>query len=991
MDALVWDHDHVVLGVQARRDRPEDLSRVVDVHILVHGDRDLRMQIRARQDPQQHVPRLAVPARRHLDEHREHRDPRRDVDVVDLGAAVDLAEAPVEARLHRHRHERLVVGEDGRLHVAIDRVPAPGDRRHLEDRRRAFGALAVAGELAERPLGLTHARRHDALDDDLGLRRDLEVDGLALHELERLAQDARAHLELVVPLVPAAEVGEDLVAGMEPDRERHRCRETALLVLHEVRPVVARRHPEAHLPRSADERANDRLVAHPGVGVLGDGDTGAEVAARVALGVDRNRELRDVGVGAEQLHFLARAVGDDLRAAGHAREHAVGELAHDALRRGPERLRLALAILHQDVAELPAREAREPIQKNRPGAGRAERAGLGDRIDLVVDADQVVAQCGEEVSQVQGHGRLLRRVVATGTLEVKPARPSGRLALLRLVPTSGGLQRDVVAGDIFALDRPPIPGISGGSGGVEFSGGATMAVPAKPNTLTLPYTGKEFLESLDDGREVWIYGERVKNITTHPAFQNCARMLARLYDALHEDHALGRGVLTEPTEWGGFTHRYFRAPTTVAEQVAGRDAIAAWARLTYGWLGRSPDYKAAFLGTLGANAEFYAPYQDNARRWYRYSQERVPFINHAIIHPPVDRNIAPGAPGGPTDVYARVTKETDAGIYVSGAKVVATGSALTHFTFVAHHGLIPVQGKDFAIVFMVPTNAKGVKLICRVSNELRAAVLGSPFDYPLSSRLDENDAIFVMDDVFVPWEDVLVHADVEKANNFFPRTGFLPRALIHGCTRLAVKLDFITGLLIKATEITGTRSFRGVEANIGEVIAWRNMIWGLSDAMAKSADPWTGGCILPAMEPAAAYQVLAPEAYVQVKNLIEKTVASGLIYLNSHARDFKTADLRKYLDLYLKGSGGVDAVERVKLMKLLWDAIGTEFGGRHELYEINYSGSHEEIRRYALFGALGSGQYDRWKQFAETCMAEYDLDGWTAKDLVNARPIGALQ
>ena len=204
--------------------------------------------------------------------------------------------------------------------------------------------------------------------------------------------------------------------------------------------------------------------------------------------------------------------------------------------------------------------------------------------------------------------------------------------------------------------------------------------------------------------------------------------------------------------------------------MAGRDAIAA-GRDHVRLARRSPDYKAAFLGTLGANAEFYAPYQANARRWYRYSQERVPFINHAIIHPPVDRNMAPGAPGGPTDIYARVTKETDAGIYVSGAKVVATGLALTHFTFVAHHGLIPVQGKNFAIVFMVPTNAKGVKLICRVSNELRAAVLGSPFDYPLSSRLDENDAIFVMDNVFVPWEDVFVHADVEKANNFFPRTG----------------------------------------------------------------------------------------------------------------------------------------------------------------------------------------------------------------------------
>src|SRR6185295_12734570 len=193
--------------------------------------------------------------------------------------------------------------------------------------------------------------------------------------------------------------------------------------------------------------------------------------------------------------------------------------------------------------------------------------------------------------------------------------------------------------------------------------------------------------------------------------------------------------------------------------------------------------------------------------------------------------MAPGAAGGATDIYVHVTRETDAGIYVSGAKVVATGSALTHFTFVAHHGLIPVQDKHYACVFMVPTNADGVKLICRVSNEYRAAVLGSPFDYPLSSRFDENDAVFVLDDVFIPWENMFVYQDVDKANNFFPQTGFHPRAMFHGCTRLAVKLDFITGLLIKATEMTGARAFRGVEAILGEVIAWRNLMWSLSDAM----------------------------------------------------------------------------------------------------------------------------------------------------------------
>ena len=301
-----------------------------------------------------------------------------------------------------------------------------------------------------------------------------------------------------------------------------------------------------------------------------------------------------------------------------------------------------------------------------------------------------------------------------------------------------------------------------------------------------------------------------------------------------------------------------------------------------------------------------------------------------------------------------------------------------------------MQDPNFALVFLVPTNAKGVKLICRVSNEQRAAVLGSPFDYPLSSRLDENDAIFIMDDVFIPWEDVFVCGDVEKANTFFPRSGFVPRFQLHGCTRLAVKLDFISGLLIKATETAGTIGFRGVEANIGEVITWRNAMWALSDAMAKGPSPWADGFVLPNSEAGAAYHVLGPEAYVQVKHQIEKTVASSLIYLNSHARDFQTPELRKYLDLYVRGSGGVTAVERVKLMKLLWDAIGTEFGARHELYEVNYSGSHEEIRRFALLGAQASGQADRWKAFADSCMAEYDLDGWTVPDLVNPDDVSVL-
>ena len=140
-------------------------------------------------------------------------------------------------------------------------------------------------------------------------------------------------------------------------------------------------------------------------------------------------------------------------------------------------------------------------------------------------------------------------------------------------------------------------------------------------------------------------------------------------------------------------------------------------------------------------------------------------MNHAIIHPPVDRDKPPDQVA---DVCVHVEKETDAGIYVSGAKVVATGSVLTNYTFIAHHGLIPLQDKKFALVFMVPTNAEGVKFLCRTSYEMTATVMSSPFDQPLSSRLDENDAVFIMDNVFIPWENVFVFGDIEKANNFFP-------------------------------------------------------------------------------------------------------------------------------------------------------------------------------------------------------------------------------
>jgi 4-hydroxyphenylacetate 3-monooxygenase len=509
-----------------------------------------------------------------------------------------------------------------------------------------------------------------------------------------------------------------------------------------------------------------------------------------------------------------------------------------------------------------------------------------------------------------------------------------------------------------------------------------MGRPPQGDTVCRPMTGDEYLESLRDQREVWIYGERVKDVTLHPAFRNQARMVARMYDALH--HPQTKAQLTCKTDTGsaGYTHRFFKASHTVDEMVAARDAIAAWERIGFGWMGRSPGFMAAFTGMLGPNAEFFAPYQANARRWYTETQEKVLFFNHALTTPPVDRRLPPDEM---EDVHLHVVKETDGGLILSGAKNITTNSILSHCSLVASDGVRFIKKKDFALICIVPMNSANIKLICRPSYEMAAGLLGTPFDYPLSSRFDENDATFIFDNVFVPWENVLAYGDLAKCNTYMQATSFFHRGGLQTCTRLAVKLDLIAGLVMKAVEATGTDEFRGVQVNVGEVLNWRHLMWALSDAMARTVTPHNGA-VVPHLDYMMAFRMMGAMAYPKIKEIIHNIVASGLIFQPSSSRDFQSPELRPYLDKYMSSSTG-DAVERVKIMKMLWDAIGTEFAGRHELYERNNYGNHEVIRMHSLFEGRDNGTVNELKTFVETCMADYDLEGWTAPDLINSDDI----
>jgi len=261
-------------------------------------------------------------------------------------------------------------------------------------------------------------------------------------------------------------------------------------------------------------------------------------------------------------------------------------------------------------------------------------------------------------------------------------------------------------------------------------------------------------------------------------------------------------------------------------------------------------------------------------------------------------------------------KERDDGIVVSGAKMLATGSALTHATFVAQNSAVTLdkdKAKDFAIVFIAPMDSPGAKLICRPSYEMNAR---SPFDHPLSSRFDENDAVIIFDNVFVPWENVLVYRDPERANSFYAESRFVNRFTLQAGARLTVKLEMMAGLFAKAIATNGTDSFRGVQAALGEILAWRHLMMAMTTAMCLDPEPAPGGTVVPKSEYASSIKMFASECWPAVRHIFEKQLAGSLLVAPSSFQDLKNAELRPLIDKYYRGSSG-SAEERVKLFKLI--------------------------------------------------------------------------
>jgi 4-hydroxyphenylacetate 3-monooxygenase len=309
--------------------------------------------------------------------------------------------------------------------------------------------------------------------------------------------------------------------------------------------------------------------------------------------------------------------------------------------------------------------------------------------------------------------------------------------------------------------------------------------------------------------------------------------------------------------------------------------------------------------------------------------------------------------------------------------MLATGSVLTHATFVAQNSAVQfAQGKaeDYALVFIVPSSAPRMKLVCRASYEAAAR---SPWDHPLSSRFDENDAVAIFDHVFVPWENVLVYRDIGRATGFYAHSGFMPRYTLQSGTRLAVKLGFLCGLLARGLEANGTAEFRGVRAKLGELIGWRNMIWAITTALCHDTQPGPGDSVVPALEYAALIRLFGTQAFPKAREIFTELLGGAPLVVPSSEKDLLDPELRPVIDRYYRGSVG-DAHDRIKLFKLIWDAVGSEFGSRHAWYEVNYAGNQDQMRLDLARFADIRGQTASFDELVEQCLSDYDLDGWAS-------------
>ncbi len=449
--------------------------------------------------------------------------------------------------------------------------------------------------------------------------------------------------------------------------------------------------------------------------------------------------------------------------------------------------------------------------------------------------------------------------------------------------------------------------------------------------------GSDHLKSLDKDREVFLDGQLITRVADHPAFRNSCLSTASMYDFQAAPENLE--MMTYDIGNGRRANKAWQQAKSYEELVGRREAITAWAELNGGWMGRSPDHLASAISGQLMNIDVFREHGEQYAKayqgYYEYARDNDIFLTYVIINPQADRSKAWGEQDG-EDLTMHIVDEDSEGVTVRGAKMLGTSAIMAEEIFVANLQPLQQGEEKFAISFAMPLDAKGIKIISRKSYEKSAV---SEFDNPLSYRFDENDAVIYFEDVKVPWDRVFLFKDTSMCMKQFHATPGHIMQNYQSQARWVVKMKFLLGVARRVTETIGTINIPAVREKLGrmaaEISAAEGMLWGMEAKGTMQGDYYVVDRNL-----LYTAQVYTQDLYPKFINEIRELAGGGLIMLPSSAPDLAHPEVAKYLDdMQVSARDGEGAYERMKFLKLAWDAVGSEFASRHVQYEMFYAGA----------------------------------------------------
>ena len=450
-------------------------------------------------------------------------------------------------------------------------------------------------------------------------------------------------------------------------------------------------------------------------------------------------------------------------------------------------------------------------------------------------------------------------------------------------------------------------------------------------------TGQQYIDGLSKSpAEVWIRGEKVDDVTTHPALRNGVRSLAALYDQQH-DPATKDAMTFESPSSGEPVGLSFIIPKTVEDLVKRREMMTNWAWESCGMMARTPDFLNAAVAGWAGSSEYFAAnrseFKDNVLRYHEYIRENDLTLTHTLVNLQRSRGSTP-YDKIEDQVALTVVKETDAGIVVHGSRILATLGPISD-EIAVYPTRSHLLGKDAwrqAFSFALPCATPGMKFMCRESLDLGR----SSFDHPLGSRFEEMDALVFFDNVLVPWERVFLLGDVDMCNNYSAATQSTAHTGQQVVNRCVVKTEFMLGLTSLMAETLGSTQVPHVQERIGEIVVYLETLKACVRAAEADAKLNEWGVMCPAQGPlTAGRHLFSRTIYARIAEIVQLLGSSSLMALPSEA-DFDTPvapELERYLATESTG-----ARDRVRLFHLAWDVACSAFGGRQVLYERFFGG-----------------------------------------------------